>query len=93
MINRIISTHIDGKLINAKRFCFTATGDLSEAVKRDMERFVRKLNRKHEKELLRVEYSGKSSILMTDEARKQMKMIVSVPDEAELTIKEMKSLF
>lgn len=93
MINRIISTHIDGKLINAKRFCFTATGDLSEAVKRDMERFVRKLNRKHEKELLRVEYSGKSSILMTDEARKQMKMIVSVPDEAELTIKEMKAVF
>ena len=54
MINRIISTHIDGKLINAKRFCFTATGDLSEAVKRDMEKFVRKLNRKHDKELLRV---------------------------------------
>lgn len=92
MINRIIPTHIDGKLINAKRFCFTATGDLSDAVKLDMERFVRKLNRKHGKELLRVEYSGKSSILMTDDARRQLKMIVFVPDDADLTLKEMETI-
>lgn len=93
MIDRIIPVHFDGKFVNGKKFCFTATGDLSDAVKRDMEKFVRKLNRKHEKELLRVEYSGKSSILMTDDARKQMKMIVSVPDDADLTIKEMKTIF
>ena len=58
MINRIVPIHFDGKFINAKTFCFTATGDLSDAVKRDMEKFIRKLNRKYEKELLRVEYSG-----------------------------------
>lgn len=92
MINRIIPTHIDGKLINAKRFCFTATGDLSDGTKLDMERFVRKLNRKHGKELLRVEYSGKSRVLMTGDARKQLQMLVFVPDDVDLTLKEMETI-
>lgn len=90
MIRNVIRTDFTGKRDNKIKYCLIVTGDLSNALQHDMEKHVRKLNRKHEKKLLHVEYKDRNSLLMTEEVRRQMQMLVFTPEETEITLKEMK---
>jgi len=89
MIGRILPSSYDTTWNCPYIFQATTTGDLSASIRTNTERFVRKLNRKFEKELLRIDYLPNASILMTQEARREMKMLVFVPNEVIPTAHEM----
>lgn len=90
MINRILPTSFQPKGDCPHIFQMTVTGDLTPSIRTGTAKFVRKLNRKFEKELLRIDDLAKESVLLTQEARHEMKMLVFIPDESTPTAHEMK---